>query len=469
MAPLMVAAICAACLPSASAAAGAPPLPAQSRAGQWIVDAQGRVIVMHGVDLVKKTAPYYPSMFGPQDAAFLVSEGFTVARIGFMWSAVEPEPGHFDDAYIEKIIALNTLLARYGIRTLIDFHQDDWGASTIYGDGAPLWASLGRSADQDFQAFWDNRSGPEGVGIQVSFIAAWQHVVSLIDANASASNILGFDPFNEPYPGSGYPSCSDFAPCAPFETGSLATFYQLVIDAIRSTGDTHLIFPEGVAQNATQVPSLPAFSDPQTAFNWHYYCPVSELVPDVTGLLTNLLCTKGDATDFSNIVTYTNRLGAPWIVSEFGANEADPEYAKEVDLFDSHFLTWMFWQYDGNFDPGDTPLEAIVNGSPGSEANANQQKLNALVVPYPQAIAGTPHTYSFERSTHTMTLTYSSAPAPGIRLTLGAMTQIFVPRRQYPNGYSVKVSGATVESSGSSTDLLLASTPGSHVVTVVVS
>jgi endoglycosylceramidase len=464
----VLAAICVSFLPLASTAAGTPTLPTLSRAGQWIVDAQGRVSVMHGVDLVKKTAPYYPSTFGPQDAAFLAGEGFTVARIGFMWSAVEPEPGHFDDAYIEKIIALNALLARYGIRTLIDFHQDDWGASTLYGDGAPAWASLGLTPDQDFQAFWDNRPGLNGVGIQVSFIAAWQHVVSLIDTSASAPNIVGFDPFNEPYPGSGYPSCSDFAPCAPFESGRLATFYQLTIDAIRSTGDTHLIFPEGIAQNAAQVPSLPAFSDPQTAFNWHYYCPVSELVPDVTGLLTNALCASGDAAAFTNVVTYTDRLGAPWIVSEFGASDADPEYAKEIDFFDSHFLTWMFWQYDGNLDPGDTPLEAIVNGSPGSETNANQQKLNALVVPYPQAVAGTPLTYSFDRSTHTMTLTYSSAPASGVQLAPGAMTQVFVPRRQYPNGYSVKVSGATVKSSGSSTALLLASTPGSHVVTVVV-
>jgi endoglycosylceramidase len=463
-----MAAIGATILPSASASSTTPTLPSLNRAGPWIVDAQGRVTVLHGVNLVKKTAPYYPSTFGPRDAAFLATEGFTVARIGFMWTAVEPEPGHYDDAYIEKIIGLNDLLARYGIRTLMDFHQDDWGASTIYGDGAPAWASLGHSADQDFQAFWNNQAGPGGVGIQVAFIAAWQHIVSLINADASASNILGFDPLNEPYPGSGYASCSDFSPCPPFETGRLATFYRLVTAAIRSTGDTHLIFPEGIAQNAKQVPSLPDFTDPQTAFNWHYYCPVSEFVPDITGLLTNALCRADDATGFANVVTYTNQLGAPWIVSEFGASDADPEYAKEVDFFDSHFLTWMYWQYDGNLDPGDTPLEGLVNGSPGSEANANQQKLDALVVPYPQAIAGTPETYSYNRGTHTMTLTYSSAPVAGVRLTPGALTQIFVPPRQYPSGYSVNVSGATVQSSLASAWLLLASLPGSHPVTVVV-
>lgn len=428
--------------------------------------------MLHGVDIVKKTWPYYPSNFGPADAEFLANEGFTVARIGFIWAGVEPRPGHYDDAYIEKIIALNNLLARYGIHTLIDFHQDDWGETNVYGDGAPVWASLGTSDGQDFEDFWDNDDGPDGVGIQTAYVRAWRHVVPMLDASVGSANILGFDPFNEPYPGAGYPSCGDFSPCPPFEKGPLANFYRHVITAIRSTGDTHVIFPEGIAQNAKEQPSLPAFTDPQTAFNWHYYCLASEFLPDRTGVATNELCASSDATGFSNINAYASRLGVPWIVSEFGASDADAEYAKEIDFFDSHFLSWMYWMYYGYpTDPADTPLESIVISDllPGSTANSKPLKLNALVVPYAEEIAGTPVSYSFFRASDILKLTYLAAAPPGVHLAAGALTQLFVPQQKYPHGYAIRVSGAKVVTPAASTWVELATLPGALSISVTIS
>jgi endoglycosylceramidase len=450
-----------------SARAGGPVTSALSRAGRWIVDAQGRVVVMHGVNIVQKTAPYYPSRFGAQDAAFLADEGFTAARIGFIWAGTEPKPGVYDDAYVHQIAGFNDLLAKYGIRTLIDFHQDSWGPSAVYGDGAPAWASLGITSDQDFEDFWNNEKASDGVGIQTQFVNMWRHVVPILDASPGATNIFGFDPFNEPNAGSGYPSCS--GPCPAFEEGQLATFYRRVIAAIRSTRDEHLIFPEGVAQNAQQQPSLPAFSDPQTAFNWHYYCEASQVLPDPTGRLTNEYCPSEDASAFANMDAYAGRLGLPWIVSEFGANDADAEYADEVDLMGARFLSWMYWMYYGYpTEAYNPPTEGLLidDNEPGSEANAKQPKLNALVVPYPQAIAGTPESYAFERSTNTMTMTYSTHAVPGAHLNAGALTQIFVPRRKYPTGYTVQVSGAKVVSSPTAPWVELAASPGAQLVRV---
>jgi len=448
---------------------GGPVTSALSRAGRWIVDTQGRVVVLHGIDIIKKVSPYYPSKFGAEDASFLADEGFTAARIGFIWAGTEPQPGVYDDAYVHEIVDFNDLLARYGIRTLIDFHQDSWGPSVPDGDGAPAWASLGVSADQDFEDFWDNDKAVNGVGIQTAFVNMWRHVVPILDASPGATNILGFDPFNEPYPGSGYPSpCGDFSPCPAFEEGALATFYLHVIAAIRSTGDGHLIFPEGIAQNAQKQPSLPAFSDPQTAFNWHFYCGASQVIPDPTGLVTNEYCDPVDASAFANMDAYIARVRLPWIVSEFGANEADAEYAHEVDLMGARFLSWMYWMYYGPVDPADTPLQSIIinQNEPGSESNADQLKLDALVVPYPQAIAGTPESYAFDRSTNTMTMTYSPHAVPGAHLAADALTQIFVPRRKYPTGYTVQVSGAKVLSSPTAPWVELAASPGARLVRV---
>jgi hypothetical protein len=112
-------------------------------------------VVLDGVDIVRKTAPWYPDTFTAQDAQFLKSEGFTAARIGLAWTAVEPQPGVYDDSYIQKFVGFEHLLSQYGIRTLIDFHQDLWSAQNM-----PAWATLGVTYSDDFQAFWTTRRPP---------------------------------------------------------------------------------------------------------------------------------------------------------------------------------------------------------------------------------------------------------------------------------------------------------------------
>jgi len=47
------------------------------------------------VNLVYKKSPYFPAAggFGDNDAQFLADNGFNVVRLGFAWSAAEPQPG----------------------------------------------------------------------------------------------------------------------------------------------------------------------------------------------------------------------------------------------------------------------------------------------------------------------------------------------------------------------------------------
>jgi hypothetical protein len=53
-------------------------------------------------------------------------------------------------------------------------------------------------------------------------------------------------------------------------------------------------------------------------------------------------------------------------------------------------------------------------------------------VPHPQAIAGTPRSYDYDRGTRVMGLTYDAA---------AGQTRIFVPARVYPHGYRAEVTG----------------------------
>ena len=436
-----------------------------TRAGQWMADSQGRVVLLHGFDIVHKIAPYYPSTFTAQDAAFLAGEGFTTARIGFIWAGVEPKPGVYDDTYVEHMIRFNQLLARYGIHTLVDFHQDAWGGSSSSADGAPAWATLGGGDFlQSFQDFWDNAPAADGVGIQTHFDRAWRHVIALIDRSPGASNIVGLDPFNEPYAGTSSP-CVVFTPCPSFESGALADFYRGVITSIRSAGDRHVIFPEGIAQNGLAQPSLPKFADPQTAFSFHYYCTLTQTATS-SNPVADSGCVPHRDTGVGNFVAYARSLGVPAFEGEFSCNDDDVDNANTIDLFDRDLLSWTIWQYHTYAqDPANCAGQGLLidDAKPGSETNAKQPKLDALVVPHPQAVAGTPGTFAFDRSSNTMTFSYTATAVPGARLARGALTQIFVPTRKYPTGYTASVTGGRSVSKPTAAWLMIRAAAGSSV------
>jgi len=442
-----------------------------TRTGKYLTDNQGRAVLFHGVNIIRKLAPYWPSTLTAADAALLADEGFNAARIGWIWAGAEPTPGHYDDAYLDQLLGFNALLGRYGIRGFVDFHQDSWSQSAG-GDGAPAWATLGNSSGSDWQAFWNDSPAADGVGIQTRFHALWAHVAQRMDAAPGAGNIVAIDPLNEPNPGNGYlPTCITINACPAFESGQLADFYRRAIRAIRGAGERRLIFPESGPQHVDFQPALPPFDDAQTAYSWHYYCLPTEATDDPGGVF-DVYCDALTAQAMGNESAYGARLDVPELVGEFGANGANAAYAKQVDAMDADFFSWTYWMYYA--PPGDpsNPAEGSIlldSTQPGAESNANQAKLDALVVPYPQAIAGTPQSYSFDRGSGVMQLGYSTAAVPGATLADGALTRIFVPRRHYPNGYRVDASGATVVSAPGAPWVELRTVPGAAQVRLSIS
>ena len=448
--------------------AGGPVTGPVQRAGRWLVDSQGRAVVFHGFNVVRKSAPYYPANFGIPDAQLLAGEGFDVVRLGINWSAAEPTPGVYNDGYIDNVLSTADLLNSYGIRTILDMHQDAWGAATK-GDGAPAWATLATSADGSFAAFWNNAPAPDGVGIQTHFDRLWQHIATLLTGHPG---VIGIDPFNEPQPGSGYPGCPDFTSCPAFETGALHAFYVGVIAAIRAGGANQVVFPEGVP-STFGVTTLPAFSDPQTAISYHYYCPFTEFsTQDVSqrpSLLTTL-CLANELGVLGARSSDAQSLNVPAFLGEFGGSNIDPDNAQQADIADGAFTSWTEWSYYQSEEADDTPGQGLLlnSGQTGSETNAHQDKLTALAVPYAQAIAGTPQTSSLNRTTGVYHLTYATAPVPGAVLTPGAVTQVLIPARLYPSGYSAVVTGATVVSAPGAPWLLLQTKAGATQVSLTV-
>ena len=155
-------------LPVANPATG-PVGPLRAPGGPRLVDRDGRTVLLHGVDLVYKIPPYEVEVGGtgrnvltPTEARRMAQLGFDVVRLGVIWKGLEPgtdpinDPaickagaprssaaGQFNakifDTYMDRLDATISLLARYGISSLIDMHQDVYNEA-FGGEGAPNWA-----------------------------------------------------------------------------------------------------------------------------------------------------------------------------------------------------------------------------------------------------------------------------------------------------------------------------------------
>src|SRR4029079_13145025 len=108
--------------------------------------------------------------------------------------------------------------------------------------------------------------------------------------------------------------------------------------------------------------------------------------------------------------------------------------------------------------------------APGTRASLDNVSslpvLEALVRPYPLALAGTPESLSYERDTRTMALRFTTRGPTGRRYPPALASVISVPGLQYPDGYRVEVTGARVTSAAGSDRLALRTNPGADEVVV---
>jgi len=410
------------------------------RAGAWFVDGRGRALVMHGFDIVHKTDPWLPEHVDARDARFLGSEGFDVARIGLAWSAVEPRPGVYDDAYLTRFIRFERLLARYGIRSLVDVHQDLWSTQNM-----PPWATPGTTYADNFQAFWDDAPANDGVGIQTHFLGMWQHVAARL---RDEDGVLALDPFNEPQAGLDS-ACAPFAPCPAFEAGALSDFYDRYVAALRRIDPTRLVLLEPLPDPNLLASSIRLPHDPQVGTTFHEYCTITQTA--TSSGPQDQACDPIEQTALDTQVDQARQsFGVPTFVGEWSSNDADDDNAHMVDLMSQRFLSWTMWQYYTYAqDPANTPGQGLLldDAKHGSQANAKQAKLDAVAVPYARAIAGTPRATSFDRDTGRLVLGYATAAVPGARLR-SRTTELFLPRRVYPDGYRVHVRHGSLAEAG---------------------
>ncbi|HWE33209.1 MAG TPA: cellulase family glycosylhydrolase [Solirubrobacteraceae bacterium] len=461
----------------AAPARAAPAFPL-GHAGRWITDGSGRVVVVHGINMVYKVPPYYPAAagFGDDDATFLHSIGFNAVRVGVIWKAVEPQPGAYNDSYLAQIADTVKLLARHGIVSLLDFHQDML-TEQFQGEGFPDWAiqtggllnptlgfpgnylgnpALGHALDQ----FYANAPGPGGIGLQDRLAAAWAHVAAYFRKQPS---VLGYELLNEPFPGTVWEPCALPGGCPAFDA-KLGSLYRRLATAIRTQDQRTLIWYEpNPLFNFGPATAVPGLGDPHAGFSFHDYC----LGASPQGCST-------EATPFANALTHVAATREAVMMTEFGATNLVGDLDGMVARADANMVPWLEWAYCGCHDPtttgpGNEQAIVIDPSKPPTGANLVEPTLNALVEPYPQVVAGTPTSWSYNRSANTFKLAFSPsrASADGSFAT-GSVSEIATPALDYRSGYAASAAGAAIVSSPAAATLLLAQCRGAAQVSVTV-
>lgn len=486
----------AAALLATQAHATPPNLPAFSKdlapfdtAGRWILDRNGRVVISHGLNSTNKFAPYLP-ILRPEDADTMASEGFTNVRLGIQWSAVEPQPGQYDDAYVDAIRQTVRMLADRGIYTLVVSMVGNYSVD-FAGHGAPPWAvfidNVPNKSSNDYanalsnpalwrayENFWKDRAAPDGIGIQEHYARAMAHVALRLK---DEPGVLGLDLMNEPQWGDITPVCMAFGffGCTAGDA-PITAFNNRLEKAIHAVDPKRLVFFEPAYLADTGYASVATLKAPRTVYSFHPYCPTMILrqlsLPYVPPSQTLGGCQALESYMMNMHVNKALRDGNAVMMNEFGATEDTADISHMVNTADKLMLPWTHWAWwaqdpSGTGDDGKRPWEGVIIDPtlPPTGSNMVQGKLDVLVRPHPLAVSGTPTAWRFDRSTRTFSLSYNTA-RPKDAANPALLTEVFMPARQYPKGYKVVITGGTQASAADAPVLLVRALNGATSVKI---
>ncbi|MFA5786619.1 MAG: cellulase family glycosylhydrolase [Actinomycetota bacterium] len=418
---------------SASAPASSP-----AKGGKWasllrsegskLLDGKGREVLLRGIAVIEKGAPYLPKV-GPEDFARIRSWGMNSIRLGTVWAAIEPEKGRYDQDYLDALAAVVKQATDAGLYVIVDMHQDMYGEpfgdgrfpDGPYGDGAPAWtltpcphveftaAGLPWAANYfspavvcAFTNFWTSKE------LQAHYAGAWWEIARRLADNPL---VAGYDLMNEPSQGA--------IPPGVFETQFLYPSQARWLEEIRKVDPKHIGFLESPNYKNVHLPTIPALTlPPNCAYAPHLYGFWDE-VPGQGAEAREPLVDL----NFNYSVQEAKLMGLPMWLGEFGMVYNAPgaaEFLRHVyDLVDGARAGAALWAYGRG--TGYSPIEA--DGTP-------RPTLVEVARAYPSAVPGLGE-FNFDALSSTLTASWS-----------GKGAAVFaVPAIRYPQGIRVETDG----------------------------
>jgi len=402
---------------------------------RYITDSAGRALILHGANVASasKSSPDHLPPHNEVDIARMGDDwGMNMARFLLQWSQLEPEPGVYDEAYLDAVAERVGWFGAHGIGVVLDMHQDIWGPAAG-GNGAPAWATrtdgigllplggmwelqyLQPAVARAFDHFWYDAD------LRARYAAAWRHVAERFAAD---DRVIGYDIMNEPWGGSHQ---------AGFEAGPLSGMYQEVTDKIRRSDADHWIFvePQSFGVNQGLASQLRRIEDPREGedrivYFPHFYSVEQDIFGGYSGQTTFVDIWS------TNRTREQERFGSPTVIGEFGMAAAmkgwEPYLDAILQMADQSTSGWAYWSYEIT-DPGD-PATWGLSDHEGDET----PQVDHLVRTYARAVAGHPTAMSFDPGTGVFSLTFTETG-------VDAPSEIFVPAgRRYGGGWVVECS-----------------------------
>ena len=442
------------------------PVPRLHREGRLLVDQYGRTVVVHGLNLVWKRAPYAPpdtpAGFTTADADWLQRYGFNGARVGVLWAGVTPtRPDVADPAYFARWDRVVGLLADRGIWMQFDQHQDMWN-ETYGGEGVPAWAAKRPlpysqlpwvpvpfpegywtpEVSTVFDNFWADKDGLQG-----DWAAYWKLVAQHYKDQPYS---MGYDLMNEPFAGAEWSTC--------MATGCPLTYSQELQPAMtRALRAVRQVDPQGIVwwepqqlASGVQTPTYftaPAGEEQNLGFSWHNYCTWVFLQSTGLPLFDTDNCRSFSEDREQNALDQAQKMNAVPLMSEWGATDDVTALGIDADVADEHQMGWMYWAYKHWDDPTTADAAQGLFADDADLGSAKTAKLRQLVRTYPQATAGTLHGFDYDPGSGRFTMSYRADPS------IDAPTRIFVSPLTSPQGFDVSASTGGVAIHGSYVDI----------------
>lgn len=415
--------------------------------GRLIVDEHGRQVILRGLNTGgrSKFPPYLPFDWDehvagapPFEEALAVYLdrarlwGMTTLRVPFSWNAFEPEPGTWDEDWHARYAALLDAAAERDMWTIVDFHQDIY-AESFCGDGFPEWTLedpgeprhdcpewfLKYLSDDEVAAAFDAFWADEGE-VQAAFATMWAELAS---RHADREGVVGFELVNEPGWGS--------ADRETWAAEVLTPFYSSMVPVIQEADPDALVFFDGTGLDAIYGWSpveRPEGED--LVFAPHYYDPsmylggaaLDEVEP---GEVLELWDDEGELFE------------VPVLVGEFGGRVDLPHFevylSRHYDAFDELQLHSTQWEYSDASEAWNEEHFSVV----GTDGSVHEHVVEAMVRPYPRAIAGRGARWSYDTAGEVLTLDFEAE--------IGGVTEVIIPEWRYGGQVALTGQGACVD------------------------
>jgi endoglycosylceramidase len=416
---------------------------------QQLVDVEGRVVFLHGVNARVegifdvtfddgRTALEAIPALGLDDAQRMRSMGFNALRLPINWSALEPKDGEgFVEAYLDTVAAAVDTLKQAGLSVLIDFHQDAY-SKEIGEDGAPLWAirppptellqgpltdlAQRRTSPQVMKAF-ATFFGTDGADLRTRFAAAVAHVAQRF---ASEPAVVGIEIYNEPQPD---------------DDPQLDALHDEVIAAIRKVDPGRLAFfePSAVRNLVDHAALADRAPWPGTVYAPHVYTLA------FSGTDAQHMAMTKDTLGLSNkSARYeANSWKAPLVITEFGyasdGIQADNYLAWQTEWQDEEQASSFFWVWKEK-SQGRWGLFDYDAATDTWTERDNVRKALAHVAA--EAVAGWPTKMGYDRTAKRFELDFTGDPK------VTAPNRIYVPAPDdFAPSFTVTCDGAAVQAS----------------------